>query len=329
MTKLLNEKELLQGVNLIRDGGLVAFRTETVYGLGADATNESAVKKVFAAKTRPTNNPLIVHFHSLKHLLEFFPDISATERDLLKKIPDALTLVLPNPKDSKIAPACLAGQKTVAVRIPSCKFARKFIMACGVPLAAPSANTSTRPSPTRWQDVYDDLNKRIDAIFMGKRTKVGLESTVIQATADKINVLRLGGASVKKIESVAKLPTQIVASSPKSPGTKHRHYTPSVPLHVLTRNEIKEKANDGHNIILCLNKNKNHYRNFHVIALGNSATAVGQNLFPAMREAEKIIADLRSNNTGFEKVAETILVEKMPEGEAFVVINERLSKASS
>ncbi|MCL2846246.1 MAG: L-threonylcarbamoyladenylate synthase [Firmicutes bacterium] len=337
MTKLLGLRDIPAGAAIIRNGGTVAFPTETVYGLGADATNDDAVLKIFAAKNRPSVNPLIVHFSSLRHLLEYFPNLTNDERKVLAKITRAITLVVdkgvftsgqaPNPThdpqgrgfgpfvpsdkhDNRIAAAALGGQNTVAVRIPSCKWTRRFIDACGVPLVAPSANTSTRPSPTRYTDVHADLDGRVDAIFMGKQTAVGIESTVIRIDNGEITILRQGGVCERMLSKTG-LTVSLNTDPEKkkqSPGTRFKHYSPSVPL------VIGPPVGDGKIVVLCRTQNRWKYRGYTVIPLGRRADAVAHNLFAAMRDAEKI--------------ADIIFVERMPQTQEFAGVNERLEKAS-
>lgn len=313
MTKLLKESDMAQGVAIIKQGGLVAFRTETVYGLGADATNDNAVKKIFIAKSRPQTNPLIVHFHSLKHLKSY---IDVPQEILpLFRVKGALTVVLKK-GDCNISQFVTGGQDTVACRIPACGFAKKFIKAAGVPIAAPSANTSTRPSPTRWQDVYDDLNNRIEAIFMGGQTKIGVESTVVLWSGGKINILRQGGVDANTLEKITKLPVAVSkdnAKLVKSPGTKFKHYTPNVPLHIIK--EDSSVQSDG--VILCRTANKKKYpKTAKIIPLGNTAKQIQANLFAAFRDAEKLNPI-------------QILIEQMPNTEEFSSINDRIQKAAT
>ncbi|MCL2228548.1 MAG: L-threonylcarbamoyladenylate synthase [Firmicutes bacterium] len=321
-TKLLSEKEYKQGARIIKGGGVVAFRTETVFGLGADATNCEAVKKIFVAKNRPQNNPLIVHFHSIKHLQEYL--IIPPEILPLFRIKAPLTIVIQNtPTDTTkpLSPIVCAGQKTVACRIPTCGFTRKFIRACGTPISAPSANTSTRPSPTRWQDVFSDLDGRIDAIIKGKPTKFGIESTVVLYTDGKLEVLRHGAVSVKKLARLTKLVVTNVADSEKlkkSPGTMHKHYTPSVPVVLFKKPEeipalIKDKA-----AVILFKTNKEHYKGLRAINLGKTCACVQTNFFKALRDAEKML---------LEKPNPVILVEQMPSTQEFAGINDRICKA--
>ena len=348
-TLLLKESDLTHGANIIKDGGTVAFRTETVYGLGADATNDEAIKKIFIAKNRPQSNPLIIHFHSIQHIQEYL-DIPLDVLPLFSKVKAALTIVLPYCRGGilpsvvnqtgieRISPTALSNQNTIAVRIPSCKFAQKFIHACGVPLAAPSANTSTRPSPTRWQDVHNDLDGRIDGIFMGKQTKIGIESTVVLYNEGKLEILRQGGISANQLSKLAKIPVKILQSGEnlsKSPGTRFKHYSPSVPVKIIIPNQpnLKDLINDKQVIILCLTQNKKRCKkllanNTKLITLGNSAKHVQTNLFAAFREAEKLLAQM-NNKTEPCASTQLILIEQMPQTEDFSSINERISKASN
>jgi L-threonylcarbamoyladenylate synthase len=186
MTQLLTEKQIDIGVRIIKDGGLVAFQTETVYGLAGDASNKSAVQKIFEAKNRPIEKQLVLQFASIKDVCAHFPnDVDEVSLKLLKKFRVGLTVVLPN---------------GTAVRIPANPFAKKFLRACGIPLVVTSANTSAQPSTTTWNAVYDDLNGRIDAIFMSKPSKVGTPSTIVKIENGEIKILRQGAIPARKLK---------------------------------------------------------------------------------------------------------------------------------
>ncbi|MCL2755553.1 MAG: L-threonylcarbamoyladenylate synthase [Firmicutes bacterium] len=317
-TQLIYERNYHKAATIIKEGGLVGFRTETVYGLGADATNADAVGKIFTAKGRPSDNPLIVHFYSIGHLEQYFT-LDTQTKLILSSIKKSLTIILPFPNDSKISRAVLGTEsRSIAVRIPSCKFTRKFIQSANTPIAAPSANTSTRPSPTRWQDVYADLDGKINAVIMGRQTQIGLESTVIKVIEGEIKILRHGGITPEYISKKTGLNVTYadnIQVLKESPGTRHKHYAPSVPLftsdcHTKTLSYIKDK----NAVILCRNQNKNLYFNAKVITLGNDGKCVGKNLYKALRESEK--------------VAEVAIIESMPQTSEFATINERIRKAS-
>lgn len=212
----------------IQHGDVVAFPTETVYGLGASIVNEAAIKKIFAAKGRPADNPLIAHVADLQQLEQLTSGITPSAGRLMDAFfPGALTLVLP--KNARVSPLATAGLDTIGVRMPSHSIARQFLRACGVPLVAPSANLSGRPSPTTWLAVWDDLSGRIACILKGDQTKVGLESTVVDCTGRVPVVLRAGGVTLEQLRAV--IPETEVAdprdtAAPKSPGLKYRHYAP-------------------------------------------------------------------------------------------------------
>lgn len=214
--------------DLILGGKLVAFPTETVYGLGADAFDEDAVSDIFKAKGRPGDNPLIVHLHTPAQLKLVAREVPPLARKFIRHFfPGPLTLVLK--KQPAVPTLVTAGLDTVAVRMPDHPVARRFLAACGCPVAAPSANRSGRPSPTSWQAVQQDLAGRIDAILQGARTSVGLESTVLDVTGKVPVVLRPGGISLQELRKIVPA-TRLAGSADqkkgRSPGLRHRHYAP-------------------------------------------------------------------------------------------------------
>ncbi len=217
---------------LLRSGGLVAFPTETVYGLGADATNGTAVAGIFAAKGRPSFNPLIIHVNSLEKALS----LAEFNVDALKLAeafwPGPLTLVVPKKAGSRISDLALAGLDSIAIRVPSEPVARRIIEASERPIAAPSANRSGKVSPTTTGHVLDDLDGLIDAIIIGETAKVGLESTIIACLDVRPTMLRPGGLSRERIEKVLghslsePLKFQGAKSLPIAPGMLLSHYAP-------------------------------------------------------------------------------------------------------
>lgn len=213
---------------LIRRGELVAFPTETVYGLGADAFNPEAVRKIFEAKGRPLDNPLIVHIAHLDQLARLVRDVPEAARRFMERFfPGPLTLVLP--RHSDVPDEVTAGLPTVGVRMPRHPVARAFLEACGTPVAAPSANRSGRPSPTRWEAVYADLNGRIACILQGDRSDMGLESTVVDCTGPEPVVLRAGAVPLEALREVVpetRLVGNEMSLKARSPGTRYRHYAP-------------------------------------------------------------------------------------------------------
>ena len=230
----------------IANGEVVAFPTETVYGLGANIFNEEAIRKIFEAKGRPSDNPLIAHIADLSQLKSVASEVPPIAEKLVEAFfPGPLTLVLP--KHKQIPAVATAGLNTVGVRMPSHPIAQQLLRACGVPLVAPSANLSGRPSPTTWQAVREDLSGRIACILKGDQTKVGLESTVVDCTGKVPLILRAGGITLEQLRAV--IPETDIAAqddhnAPKSPGTKYRHYSPraqvfvaNFPQHIVPANE--------------------------------------------------------------------------------------------
>jgi len=227
---------------LLKSGGLVAFPTETVYGLGADARNTAAVERIFSAKGRPSDNPLIVHVASIADAEALAADVGETERRLMETFwPGPLTVVLPV-RPGAVSPRVTAGLDTVAVRMPAHAVARELIALAGVPVAAPSANRSGRPSPTRAEHVREDLNGRIDGIVDGGSADVGLESTVamVDSATGAVRVLRPGGVSAEAlasagfaVASASAEPDDADREAPRSPGVKYTHYAPKGELCVV------------------------------------------------------------------------------------------------
>jgi len=219
---------------IIEQGGLVAFPTETVYGLGADATNAQAVARIYEAKGRPKFNPLIVHV-ATKADAEALAEFSPVAKRLASAFwPGALTLVLPRRKDCPISDMATAGLDTVALRVPSEDVAHAFLKAAATPIAAPSANLSGHVSPTDARHVMEDLGERIDAIIDGGATALGVESTILSVTGEEeVRLLRPGGATREDIEAVLGHPIGTgpeKAAMPQSPGQLPSHYAPHIPV---------------------------------------------------------------------------------------------------
>lgn len=229
-------KGIGRAARIIRRGGLVAFPTETVYGLGAAATCEEAVSGIFAAKGRPADNPLIVHVSSLDQVRQLAVDIPSTAFRLMDRFwPGPLSLVLT--RSPEVTDAVSAGLPTVALRMPAHPVALGLIRAAAIPIAAPSANRSSRPSPTTACHVLEDLAGRIDAVIDGGSCAIGVESTVLDLTGLRPVILRPGGVSREELESLigpvetARLKND---TAPLSPGMKYRHYAPLAPLILIT-----------------------------------------------------------------------------------------------
>ena len=212
----------------IRNGGIVAFPTETVYGLGANVFDEAAIGKIFEAKRRPADNPLIAHVASVRQILDLTSEITDSAKSFVGAFfPGPLTVVLK--KSERVPMIATAGLDTIGVRMPRFEVARRLVFACGVPVVAPSTNLSGRPSPTTWEAVYEDLNGRIDCILQGSAMEIGLESTVVDCTGDVPVLLRAGAISLAALQEVE--PETIDydparSDAARSPGMLHRHYSP-------------------------------------------------------------------------------------------------------
>ena len=222
------ESDVIAASECLARGGCVAFPTETVYGLGVDATNEIAVEKAFIAKGRPSDNPLIVHLHSPDQLALYCHSIPQVAYKLIEKFcPGPLTIVLP--RKGLIVPSVTAGLETVAIRFPNHPTALRLLRMSALPIAAPSANRSGRPSSTTWQAVAEDLDGRIDGILCDEPSTIGIESTVIDVTGQEPTVLRSGGVSLEQLRAICpnvRMFSAIADPVANSPGLRHRHYQP-------------------------------------------------------------------------------------------------------
>ena len=250
-----------RAAHIIRAGGLVAFPTETVFGIGADATNSDAVKRLFAAKGRPGNNPLIVHLDDAAHWSRAASDLSDVARVMLDCFsPGPLTVVLP--KKETISELVTAGLETVGVRVPAHPIAREILRSAAVPVAAPSANQSGRPSGTTWKAVAEDLDGRIDAIFTADSSSIGIESTVVDCSAGTPLVLRPGAITLEQLQKIVPQTRELQADEKSemtasgrqvnSPGILHPHYQPraevmmvDLPQKELTGEQSKDAAYCG------------------------------------------------------------------------------------
>lgn len=230
---------------LLAAGKLVAFPTETVYGLGANALDEAAVKRIYQAKGRPSDNPLIVHFSEVGDIKTVARELPEAARRVLERFsPGPLTVILK--KQSYLNDTVTAGLDTVAVRIPEHPVARALIKAAGVPVAAPSANLSGKPSPTRAEHVVADMDGRVDAIIDGGACTVGVESTVLDMTGAQPTILRPGGVTYEQLQTVLSdvqidphvLKSVAADETPKSPGMKYKHYAPEAEV-VVVEGDIK------------------------------------------------------------------------------------------
>ena len=316
-TEILSGKEgIIKGAAIVRAGGVVAFPTETVYGLAANAYNPDAVRAVFAAKGRPMDNPLIVHLSDKRDIPQVTRGFDRKYEALINAfMPGPLTLVMP--RKENIPDEVTAGLNTVGVRVPSNKTTSEFIAACGVPIAAPSANLSTRISPTTAMHVYEDMKGRIPLIIDGGECNVGIESTVLDITGDVPVVLRPGAVTAEMIAAVlgadVKSHTGKVLAAAPAPGMKYKHYAPSCEC-VVAENiasaincyeRQKEEGKDP--IILCRREHLPQLIGKRCIDLGEGDAEVCRNVYSALHRGEKIADFIICEDLGASGVAASVM----------------------
>lgn len=239
----IKDEALKKAAQCIKNGGLVAFPTETVYGLGGDGLNSEAAAKIYAAKGRPSDNPLILHINDQKMLHRIVKDVNAAAKKIMTAFcPGPVTLILPK---ADIVPCSVTGGlDTVAVRMPDNDIVRELIRLADTPIAGPSANISGRPSPTTAQAVYHDLHDRIDMILDGGACRFGVESTIVDCTEDVPVILRPGAVTKEMLEElfpVVKIDGAVVGENvvPKAPGMKYKHYAPQADMILFEGNPAK------------------------------------------------------------------------------------------
>ncbi len=268
----------------IRSGGIVAFPTETVYGLGAAVFDESAVKRIFDAKRRPADNPLIAHIADLEQIHLLAAVIPTSAQKLIDTFfPGPLTIVLQ--KTDRVPLIATAGLNTIGIRMPRFALAHQFLTACGTPVAAPSANVSGRPSPTTWQAVAEDLEGRIDCILKGEATEIGLESTVVDCTSAVPVVLRSGSVTIEKLRDVV---SEIKGINPaetgisKSPGMRHVHYSPRARVIITGSGEQDATEDDAAYIGI-----SRPHTQFGIVMVATDVEDYARSLFEFFRECDR------------------------------------------
>ena len=314
----IDEKLIEKAASFIRSGDLVAFPTETVYGLGADGLNNEACLKIFKAKHRPADNPLILHISHISMLDNLVEEISESHRKLFELWPGPMTLIF---KKSKLIPdAVTAGGDTVAIRFPSDEIARELISKSKTPIAAPSANISGRPSPTNVDDVYYDMDGVIPIILDGGQSNIGIESTVIDLSTDQAIILRPGFYTYEFLKGIIddiKLDDSLVDDSkiPKSPGQKYKHYAPKAKMRVFVgenaANYMKKLSEiysqEGKKVgILAFDEDKDKFKDYTFLSLGSKKdlTTMSHVLFSHLREMDRLGVDIilgqgvKENNLG-------------------------------
>lgn len=294
----INEKSLQRAKSIIENGGAVAFPTETVYGLGANAFDNSAVENVFKIKGRPNDNPLIVHVHKdydLFKLVSYIPDYAKKLADVY--LPGPLTMVY-NSRNN-VSPAVSCGLSTLAVRIPSHEGAQEFLRYLNLPIAAPSANISKHVSPVTAKHVYNDLSGKIELILDGGKCSGGIESTVLDCTGDKPMILRSGLVTNEMIEKVAGECGVYVlkqGEKAKSPGLMYKHYSPNCKTILFDSNRIDEALYEYEKsiksgvktYILCDDSTSKLLGVENVLNLGKDETEIASNLYFKLREGEAV-----------------------------------------
>lgn len=303
-----HDEQLLEAALLLRHGGTVAFPTETVYGLGANALLDDAVESIYTAKGRPSDNPLIVHVAHESDLDDLV--VAAAHQDALIKAfwPGALTLIFKS--KGRVAKRVSPGLETQSIRIPSHPVARKLIELSGVPVAAPSANLSGKPSPTDGKHVIEDLEGRVDGIVVYEQSDVGLESTILDLTQTPPMLLRPGGITIEDIEAVIgkiqidpalekKMSDHI---TPRAPGMKYKHYSPDADVKVISGQEdkmietiieMRNKA-DLKVGIMCTDESLAAYPYDNVLSLGSrkNLNEIASNLFKTLRQFDELGVDI-------------------------------------
>ena len=343
----IKDEELKEAAGILRSGGLVAFPTETVYGLGGNALDEDAARKIYAAKGRPSDNPLIAHVSCVEEVAPLVKEIPEAGRKLMEAFwPGPLTMIFP--KSDKVPYGTTGGLDTVAIRMPDDPVANRLIALAGVPVAAPSANTSGRPSPTTADHVWQDMNGRIEMIIDGGPVGIGVESTIVDVSSEVPAVLRPGAITMEMLEAVlgdvsvdpAILGPLSADVRPKAPGMKYKHYAPKADLTLvepedvdrengldekqlqamigkvreLSRGKIEAGCRVG---VICTDESRHCYTDGAVRSIGErkSQASVAHNLYALLREFDDLGVDY-------------IFSESFPKDHLGQAIMNRLSKAA-
>ena len=343
----IKDEELKEAARILRSGGLVAFPTETVYGLGGNALDEDAARKIYAAKGRPSDNPLIAHVSCVEEVEPLVKEIPEAGRKLMEAFwPGPLTMIFP--KSDKVPYGTTGGLDTVAIRMPDDPVANRLIALAGVPVAAPSANTSGRPSPTTADHVWQDMNGRIEMIIDGGPVGIGVESTIVDVSSAVPAVLRPGAITMEMLEAVlgdvsvdpAILGPLSADVRPKAPGMKYKHYAPKADLTLvepedvdrengldekqlqamigkvreLSRGKIEAGCKVG---VICTDESRHCYTDGAVRSIGErkSQASVAHNLYALLREFDDLGVDY-------------IFSESFPKDHLGQAIMNRLSKAA-
>lgn len=326
-----DEQKIKEFAGMLRDGNTVIFPTETVYGLGANALDEKAALKIYEAKGRPSDNPLIVHIAKKEEIYDLVLEVNDNAKTIIDNFwPGPITIIL---KKKDIVPSVTSGGlDTVAIRMPSHKLANRLIKEAGVPIAAPSANISGRPSPTKAQHVIEEMSGRVTGILAADDCNFGLESTVVDLTSEVPMILRPGSITKEDLEGVlgkVDLDPSLNKKSDnikaKAPGMKYTHYSPNAEVYIVSGEEkdVVDKINDMVKLdkedglrsgVMCINKRKDMYDGI-VIGMGDKLEDVASHLFDTLIEMDKLKVD-------------KIYSEKFPmEGVGRAIMNRLLKSA--
>lgn len=323
-----NEEKIKEAAQDILNGKLVIFPTETVYGIGANALNDNACKNIFKAKGRAGDNPLIVHVNNVDMIKQLVEEPNEVEKILISTFcPGPFTLIL---KAKNIIPKSVtAGLDTVGIRMPSNKIASKLIEYAGVPIAAPSANVSGRPSGTKIEDILKEFDGKVSTIIDDGMVDIGLESTVVRVIDNKVRILRPGKIIKENIEKLGievEIDKNILGKydgkeKVLSPGMKYRHYAPNTKcMMVYSKNEeamvnkINELINEKNALVVCRDKNFDKYATKNKIKMGNSLEEMAHNIFSILRQVDNYNVDI-------------VIIEGMQKDGLGLALNNRLLRA--
>lgn len=323
-----NEEKIKEAAQDILNGKLVIFPTETVYGIGANALNDNACKNIFKAKGRAGDNPLIVHVNNVDMIKQLVEEPNEIEKTLINTFyPGPFTLIL---KAKNIIPKSVtAGLETVGIRMPSNKIANKLIEFAGVPIAAPSANVSGRPSGTKIEDILKEFDGKVSTIIDDGMVDIGLESTVVRVIDNKVRILRPGKITKEDIEKLGievEIDNNILGKydgkeKVLSPGMKYRHYAPNTKcMMVYSKNEeamvnkINELIKDKKALVVCRDKNFDKYDTKNKIKMGNSLEEMAHNIFSILRQVDNYNVDI-------------VIIEGMQKDGLGLALNNRLLRA--
>lgn len=321
---------------MLADGKTVIFPTETVYGLGANALDENAASKIYEAKGRPSDNPLLVHVSDIDDVETLVEEVDEKARLLMEKFwPGPLTILF-NKKDV-IPSRTSGGLSTVAIRMPSDEVARKLIRASKVPIAAPSANISGKPSPTKAEHIIKDMDGRVDGILLGKDCDFGVESTIIDLSGEYPMVLRPGCITLEmlrevlgKVEIDPSLSSMADNIKAKAPGMKYKHYSPNAEVYIVSGENDKRikkineliKVNSEKGLktaVLCMKMNSSKY-NCMTFDLGNSYEEVAHNLFGALIKLDELGIDIAYAESFEEKGVGVAIMNRLKKSAAYRII---------